>query len=136
MTIAVGVWVCLIFSFIIIGGLGLFRNPIPSLHQDSNEPPSHSPGLRKTYYSLRCYGFLPYTHVKVGRVKIDLALLDIKVAILFYKPEDLLHPVKKRRLKRKSKFLIRNGWNVWEVREKDLSKNIHQAIWQIRALRK
>jgi len=42
--------------------------------------------------------------VRVGQVTVDLALMDVKLAIFFYSPEDLLHPSKKRKLEKEKLF--------------------------------
>lgn len=129
-------WTIIIFLFILFSSFLFFRQPIPNFHPYSFYPPVHSRALRKTYFTLENYGFLPYTGVRVGRVTTDLALLDVKLAILFYSPEDLLHPLKKRKLEREKQYLIKHGWKVWQVRERELNQQFHQRIHQIVSLRK
>jgi len=136
MSLALLLWTIVIFLTVLLSSYLIYRQPIPTFNAYSFYPPVHSPALRKTYFTLKTYGFLPYTGVQVGRVTVDLALLDVKLAILFYSPEDLLHPVKKRKLEKEKRYLMKHGWTVWQVRERELNRHFHQTMHQIVSLRK
>ncbi|KGP72916.1 hypothetical protein [Pontibacillus yanchengensis] len=129
-------WTLFLFMIFFIGIIKYFCYPIPILQHYSEQPPTHSTSLRKMYYILQVNGYIPFTHVKVGKVNVDIALLDVKVAILYYRAQDLLFPAKKRRMEKHKQFLQRNGWTVWYVREKDLTQQFHQTMHKIKDLKK
>ncbi|MFC0525507.1 hypothetical protein ACFFGV_18130 [Pontibacillus salicampi] len=128
-------WIIFLFTLLVIGIFHLIRFPTPILQSYSASPPLHSMSLRKLFYTLQTKGLTPYSNVKVGWVTVDVALMDAKVAIMYYHAEDLLHPKKKRRLQRKKAFLVKHGWMVWEVREKDLRHHFQTTIRQISSIK-
>ncbi|MYL34044.1 hypothetical protein GLW08_12170 [Pontibacillus yanchengensis] len=129
-------WTLFLFMIFFIGIIKYFCYPIPILQYYSEHPPTQSTSLRKMYFILQLKGYIPFTQVKVGKVLIDIALLDVKVAIMYYRPQDLLYPAKKRRMEKQKQFLQRNGWTVWHVREKDLTQQFHQTLQKISSQKK
>ncbi|KGX93047.1 hypothetical protein N781_13515 [Pontibacillus halophilus JSM 076056 = DSM 19796] len=108
----------------------IVRLPIVRLSPTSHLPPSTST-LKQAFLTFRTYGLHPLSSVQIGNIHADLAFVDAKVVYIRYKAEDLLQPKRRQELERNVASLIKDGWTVWYMRDKELKEHFTDIVHEI-----
>lgn len=86
----------------------------------------------RLYKALKSHGFNPIPQVRCGPYRIDLALLEYKLAIECDGEYWHSSPEQKRRDARKNYYLRKHGWKVCRLKGRTINKNLGYAINHIK----
>ena len=87
---------------------------------------------KRLYNALKSHGFNPIPQVRCGPYRIDLALMEYKLAIECDGEYWHSSPEQKKRDARKNYYLKKHGWKVCRLKGKTINKNLGYAINHIK----
>jgi very-short-patch-repair endonuclease len=87
---------------------------------------------KRLYNALKSHGFNPIPQVRCGPYRIDLALMEYKLAIECDGKEWHSTPEQKKHDSRKNYYLKKNGWKVCRLSGKTINSNLGYAINHIK----